>query len=141
MSHDTTITYSDCKALPEAQVLALYRALQWSAADKPDRLLKGLAGSHSVVTAWDRERLIGLGSALSDGFLVVYYSHLCVHPEYQGRGIGRQIVERLKKRYTGFHQHSVLADAKAVGFYEKLGFAKPGACQALWIYNGHDHDL
>ena len=71
----------------------------------------------------------------------VYYSHMCVHPDYQGRGIGRGIVERLKKRYTDFHQHAVLSDGKAVGFYEKLGFSKPGTCQALWIYNGHDHDI
>ncbi|MCP4450296.1 MAG: GNAT family N-acetyltransferase [Planctomycetes bacterium] len=135
------IIYKNCKELPAEQVLPLYRALQWSAAEKPDRLLKALAGSHSVVTAWHGDRLVGLGNTLSDGFLVVYYSHMCVHPDFQGRGIGREIAERLKQRYADFHQHSVLADGEAVGFYEKLGFAKPGACQALWIYNGHDHDL
>jgi ribosomal protein S18 acetylase RimI-like enzyme len=138
---DMPITYRDCKELPQDQVMALYQALQWSAAEKPDILLKALAGSHAVITAWDRDRLVGLGNALSDGFLVVYYSHMCVHPDYQGRGIGRGIVDRLKKRYTDFHQHTVLSDGKAVGFYEKLGFSKPGPCQALWIYNGHDHDI
>lgn len=140
MSEDMRITYKDCRELPAKQVLALYRALQWSAAEKPDLLLKALAGSHTVVTAWHGDRLVGLGNALSDGHLVVYYSHMCVHPDYQGLGIGRGIVERLQERYAGFHQHSVLADGQAVGFYEKLGFTQPGNCQALWIYSGHDHD-
>ena len=134
------ILYRDHKELPGDQVLALYRALHWSSADKPDLLMRALAHSHSVVTAWDGDRLVGLGNALSDGFLVVYYSHLCVHPDYQGRGIGRAIVERLQARYRGFHQQTVLADGKAVGFYERLGFVQPGGCQALWIYEGRDHD-
>jgi GNAT superfamily N-acetyltransferase len=33
---------------------------------------------------------VGLGNAISDGALVVYYPHMLVLPEYQGRGIGRR---------------------------------------------------
>jgi len=134
------ISYQDQEKLPRQQVLDLYEALSWSAARKPDLLIQSLANSHSVVTAWDKDRLVGLGNALSDGYLVVYYSHLCVHPDYQGNGIGRAIVERLKKRYANFHQHSVLADGQTVEFYKRLGFVKAGKCQPLWIYDGHDHD-
>ena len=140
MSRPADIRYEDRKELPAQQVLALYRDLHWSSAEKLDLLLQALAHSYTVVTAWDGDRLIGLGNAISDGYLVVYYPHLCVHPNYQGQGIGREIVQRLQQCYQGFHQHTVLADGDAVGFYEKMGFVKPAKCQPLWIYDGKDHD-
>jgi len=133
------IEYRDTRDLPPGQVLALYRALGWSSADKPSALLAALAGSHQVVTAWHGDRLVGLGNTISDGALVVYYPHLAVHPDYQRRGIGREIVRRLRARYADFHQHAVLADGDAVDFYQKCGFTRPAAVQAMWIDTGHDH--
>ena len=133
------IDYRESRDLPRQQVLALYRALNWSSAKKPDDLMAALAGSHAVVTAWDGDSLVGLGNTISDGALVVYYPHLVVHPEYQRRGIGREIVRRLRERYADFHQHAILADRRAVGFYEKCGFARTTDVEAMWIYAGHDH--
>ncbi len=103
-------------------------------------LLKALRNSHTVVTAWDGERLVGLGNAISDGYLVVYYPYLLIHPEYQGKGMGSKIVKKLQNKYKNFHQELLLADAEAVEFYKKCGFTKTGNCQSLWIYKGHDHD-
>lgn len=134
------VAYREDKVLPRDQVLALYAALRWSSADKPVRLLAALEHSHTVVTAWAGERLVGLGNALSDGFLVVYYPHLLVHPDYRGQGIGTKIVRRMQARYIGLHQQAVVADGRAVDFYKRLGFTQAGSCQALWIYDGHDHD-
>jgi len=126
--------------IPRPQLLALYRAHGWSAADKPELLHQALLHSHTVVTAWDGQRLVGLGNAISDGYLVVYYPHLLVHPEYQGQGIGRRIAEALLERYRGFHQQALLADGRAVDFYARLGFRRAGSTQPMWIYAGHDHD-
>ena len=95
-------------------MLALYRANHWSSADKPRELQRALANSHTVITAWDGARLVGLGNGLSDGALVVYYPHLLVLPEYQGQGIGREIVRRRSARYAGFHQHILVADGGAI---------------------------
>lgn len=134
------IQYRTDKDPPIRQVLALYTSLNWSSARKPRELESALRGSHSVIAAWDEERLVGLGTAISDGHLVVYFPHLAVHPEYQGRGIGREILRRMCERYKDMHQQTVVADPKAIAFYEKCGFARAGSCQALWIYDGHDHD-
>src|SRR3954454_8312556 len=82
------IDYKEARNLPLKCILALYQANRWSSAEKPAQLRKALAGSHSLISAWDGPRLVGLGNTLSDGHLVVYYSHMLVHPEYQGRGIG-----------------------------------------------------
>ena len=67
--------------IQEQETIALYVANAWSAAEKPIELLAALRNSHSLVTARLSNTLIGLGNAISDGHLVVYYPHLLVHPE------------------------------------------------------------
>src|SRR5712691_4996835 len=89
------VRYRSARSLPKAEVLNLYRSVQWSAAKKPVHLMRALKRSHSVVTAWVKGSLVGLGNAISDGSLVVYYPHMLVLPEFQGRGIGRQLMKRL----------------------------------------------
>ena len=133
------IQYSDTREFAIGSVLALYQANEWSSAQKPELLHKALVASHSVVTAWDGTRLVGLGNAISDGYLVVYYPHLLVLPEYQGRGIGRELMLRLMTRYEGFHQHMLVADGGALDFYRKCGFERAGKTEPMWIYAGHDH--
>jgi len=64
---------------------------------------KALQHSHSLVTARINGRLVGLGNAISDGYLVVYFPHLLVHPEVQRQGIGRLIMQEMLQRYSGFH--------------------------------------
>jgi len=135
----TAIEYSESRQPSLECVLALYRANDWSAADKSEALHKALAASHSLVTAWDATRLIGLGNAISDGHLVVYYPHLLVDPEYHGRGIGTRLMNMLMVRYDGFHQHMIVADGEAIEFYRKCGFKRAGKTEAMWIYGGHDH--
>ncbi|HBG88408.1 MAG: GNAT family N-acetyltransferase [Bacteroidales bacterium] len=134
------IQISEKRSIDKEQVLYLYRQNRWSSADKPEELMQALKASHSLVTAWDGDKLVGLANSISDGYLVVYYPHLLVLPEYQGKGIGRMIMQRLQEKYSSFHQQTLFADGDAVEFYKKCGFMKAGACLAMWIYKGHDHD-
>ncbi|MDF9795978.1 GNAT superfamily N-acetyltransferase [Catalinimonas alkaloidigena] len=131
---------SEDRNIPLPLIIELYRANDWSAADKPEALYQGLMHSHSLVTAWEGETLLGLGNAISDGHLVVYYPHLLVHPDYQGTGIGQMIMQRMAEKYRHFHMQMLTADKEAVRFYEKCGFVKAGATQPMWIYKGNEHD-
>ncbi len=134
------VIYRTTKSLPRSEVLKLYRLVGWSAARKPAQLMRALNKSHSVVTAWADGALIGLGNAISDQGLVVYYSHLLVAPDYQNQGIGREIMGRLMHRYRGFHQHILVADAKAASFYQRCGFVKAGKTISMWIFKGGEHE-
>ena len=134
---ETVIALAD--RLETEEVIALYRANGWSAAEKPAELLAALRDSHSLATARVAGRLVGLGNAISDGHLVVYYPHLLVHPECQGRGIGRKLMEALQERYRGFHQQMLTADGQAIEFYRKMGFERAGKTEPMWIYAGRDH--
>jgi ribosomal protein S18 acetylase RimI-like enzyme len=99
------IQFKETRDISIESVVELYKSVGWSSAEKPVELHQALLGSHSLVTAWDSDRLVGLGNAISDGHLVVYYSHLLVHPEYEGRGIGTRLMKMLMAHYQGFHQH------------------------------------
>ena len=138
MNTASSIEFRFDKQLQRDQVLALYRACRWSAAEKPDQLLAALAGSDSVVSAWQGGRLIGLGNAISDGAMVVYYPHLLVDPEHQRAGIGRQIMEHLRERYRAFHQQVLLSVDDAFDFYQRLGFQDTRGVRPMWIYQGSD---
>ena len=133
------VHYCDDRDLSATALVELYEANDWSSARKPDVLQRAMQASHTVITAWDSTRLVGLGNAISDGHLVVYYPHLLVHPSYHRRGIGTAIVQRLQARYEDFHQQMIIADGAATAFYEKLGFSRAGKTQPMWIYDGDDH--
>lgn len=133
------IVYKTLQPLPSDPVVALFASVDWSSAQKPDRLVQALNQSHTVITAWDGEILVGLGSAISDGCMVAYVPYMVVMPEYQGQGIGTEIARRLIARYEGFHQLALIADGKAVDFYKRLGFVPAGSCEPLWIYDGNEY--
>ncbi|MFC1912378.1 GNAT family N-acetyltransferase [Chloroflexota bacterium] len=133
------IKYSETREISIEQVISLYRAIGWTAADKPQALYNALINSHSLVSAWSGDRLVGIGNAISDGFLVVYYSHLLVLPDFQGKGIGSEIMRMLSGKYAAFHQQILIADGRAIDFYRKYGFARAGKTEPMWIYAGEEH--
>jgi len=135
----SSIVYSETRDIPLDAILKLYSANEWSSANKPNELRDALMNSHSLLTAWDNDRLVGLGNAISDGHLVVYYPHLLVDPEYHRQGIGSELMRRLMAIYEGFHQHVLIADGAAIDFYEKCGFTRAGKTEPMWIYSGDDH--
>ncbi|MEA5571111.1 GNAT family N-acetyltransferase [Calothrix sp. UHCC 0171] len=134
-----TISYSETRDIEAAQIVVLYKVNRWSSVRKPQLLYQALINSHYLVSAWDGKRLVGIGNAISDGHLVVYYPHLLVDPDYQGQGIGTRLVEMLIKKYEGFHMQILVADNEAISFYEKCGFVKVMNTQAMWIYEGNEH--
>ena len=122
------ITYHDDFNFQIEEVLAIYTASGWSSAEKPRLLFAALQGSHSIAYARVGDRMVGIGNAISDGHLVVYYPHLLVHPDFY-----------LSRRYAGFHQQMISADADAIGFYERNGFTRAGRTVSMWIYDGNEH--
>jgi len=102
-------------------------------------LIPALKNSDALVTARISGKLVGIGNAISDGSLVVYYPHMLVHPDYKGKGVGRAMMELLKQKYSSFHQQMLTADIGAIGFYKALGFERAGKTEPMWIYAGNDH--
>ncbi len=126
-------------SIDTAEVLRLYRANEWSSAEKPVQLMAALRNSHSLVTARVAGELIGLGNAISDGYLVVYFPHMLVLPKFHGKGVGRKMMQALLEKYSSFHQLMLTADGRAIDFYKALGFERAGETEPMWIYAGTEH--
>jgi hypothetical protein len=62
------IEIKEIKEVNKEKIIELYKANKWSSAEKPDLLYKALMNSDSLITAWDGNRLVGLGNAISDGY-------------------------------------------------------------------------
>ncbi|MDN5203392.1 GNAT family N-acetyltransferase [Fulvivirgaceae bacterium BMA10] len=134
-----SLELTESKDIREEEVVNLYRANKWSSANKPKQLVAALKNSHTLLTVRDKGKLIGLGNAISDGHLVVYYPHLLVLPEYHGKGIGKMIMHRFQEKFKHFHQQILVADGNAIEFYKHCGFSPAGNTQSMWIYTGNDH--
>ncbi|MCV9930126.1 GNAT family N-acetyltransferase [Flavobacterium sp. LS1R49] len=129
----------ETKEINIEDIIRLYKANEWSSAEKPDLLHKALLNSETLITAWDDKKLVGLGNAISDGYLTVYYPHLLVLPEYQGKGIGKMICDKMQDKYRDFHMQMLTADGKSIEFYTKNGFERAGKTEPMWIYQGDEH--
>jgi len=99
------------------EVIELYLANGWPSAENPEKLIPALKNSDALVTARISRKLVGIGNAISDGSLVVYYPHMLEHPHYKCNGVGRAMMELLQQKYSSFHQQMLTADVDAVGFY------------------------
>lgn len=77
-------------------------------------------------------RLVGAGRALADGVDCSYLCDIVVHPEFQGKGIGKTIVKRLLAFSEGHKKVILYANPGKEGFYEKLGFKRMATAMAIF---------
>jgi ribosomal protein S18 acetylase RimI-like enzyme len=93
-----------------------------------NELVQALHSSWYVISAYAGEQLVGFGRLVSDGVLHAMIYELIVLPEYQGQGIGGEILEKLVKRCeeSGVRDIQLFCAAGKREFYEKRGFiARP----------------
>ncbi|WP_275259470.1 GNAT family N-acetyltransferase [Paenibacillus pinistramenti] len=107
--------------------------MEWESGKYPDELLQAIRGSHSVAAAWDGQRLVGLINALSDGALTAYFHYMLVNPEYQGQGIGRELMNRMLERYRDYKTKVLISYPDAVEFYTKNGFHSEDGAVPMFI--------
>ena len=88
---------------------------------EPDMHRRAFEGSYAVVFVFSGGNLIGFGRVLSDGAYQAGVYDIVVKPPFQGRGIGRRIMNHLLQKIA--HCNIILyANPGKEGFYEKLGF-------------------
>jgi ribosomal protein S18 acetylase RimI-like enzyme len=115
-----TIVYRDDHEVDLDQLTVLFNAVGWErrTADR-ERLAQLVRGSMYVVSAWDGDRLVGFARAISDGATNAYISTVAVLPEYQKRGVGRELIQRLIADHDGI-QFVLHANDNAYPFYLHL---------------------
>ena len=116
------IAYTDSPAAVTADKLTGF-FVGWPNPPSPQTHLKLLHGSDAVELAIDAEtqRVVGFATGMTDGVLSLYISYLEVLPEYQRRGIGTQLIQRLLKRFSGLYDACTHCDRDVQPFFGRLG--------------------
>lgn len=117
-------------------VKELFLSVKWISGKYPERLKKALDNCETVITAWDGNRLAGLVNAIDDGELTAYVHYLCVNPEYQGTGIGKELLKQIKEKYKDYLYIILIAENEGlVGYYKKNGFKYMDGRYVLMVQN------
>jgi ribosomal protein S18 acetylase RimI-like enzyme len=89
---------------------------------------RGLEHTTFLVVARDGEMAVGMGRVLFDYGYTAYIGDVIISPEYQGKGIGKCIIENLIQKVMNASEAGdkimfIMGSAKGKeGFYEKMGF-------------------
>lgn len=102
---------------------------------------RSLQNSLYSVCAIERDRVVGFGRVVGDGYLYFYLQDVMVLPDYQGRGIGYKIAEKIHNYVLSIAQpgtfFGLMAAAGAASMYEKFGFQRrPDTMPGMFIWMG-----
>ncbi len=108
------------------QIQELFKAAAfWARERKIEDWEIAIANSEPVVTVWDESRAIGFARATSDGIYRATIWDVAIHPDYQGAGLGRQLVQTVLSHPRMCRVERVyLMTTYKQSFYERIGFQK-----------------
>ncbi|WP_027416723.1 GNAT family N-acetyltransferase [Aneurinibacillus terranovensis] len=98
--------------------------------DDVDRIQKMIDYGNLIITAWDGEKLVGISRSLTDFCYCCYLSDLAVDKEYQGTGIGKELIRQTQMQLSEQVSLILLSAPTAMSYYPKVGFDK---AENAWI--------
>ncbi|MEV6711092.1 GNAT family N-acetyltransferase [Lentzea sp. NPDC051208] len=114
------ITYrTDLDDLAEADLTGFF--VGWPAPPSPAQHLAVLRGSYRVVIARSRDDVVGFVNMISDGVLTAFIPWLEVRPEFQGQGIGTELMRRVVAEAARLYSVDLTCDDALRPYYERLG--------------------
>lgn len=93
---------------------------------------------NSYVTVFLRykDKIVGVGRAISDGITHANIYNVAVRDEYRGHGIGKVIVDEILKRVEGCNV-TLYTSPKHIGLYEHWGFKRLKTAYVIFADETH----
>ncbi len=119
------IEYNFDKRPTAEQIIELYNkaGLPRPTNDK-DRIQKMYDSSNLIVTAWDKDLLVGVSRSITDWVWSCYLADLAIHPDYKKGGIGKKLVYLTKEKLGDESMILLLSVPTAMEYYPKIGMMK-----------------
>ncbi|HAN20551.1 MAG: hypothetical protein A2Y15_01060 [Clostridiales bacterium GWF2_36_10] len=120
------IIYNETKKdLPSEQLHKLFISVGWSDGSETSDMIKNynipFINSTLVISAWENEHLIGAVRVLSDKMFRSIIYDFVVLPEFQNKGIGKELLKRCIEHFPN-SEWLVQTTEKTSSYYEKNGF-------------------
>lgn len=98
----------------------------WHHPQPPEHHLTMLEQSSYFTLALDSEqdKVIASITVLTDDIQAVFISMLEVLPEYQGQGVGSELVKRILEKYQHIPGIDLMCAPETQAFYERLGMKR-----------------
>lgn len=113
------------------EITALYRAAPLGNKN-PEDLKTAFTNSMFCCFAFDDGALVGAGRVLADGCDSAYLCDVAVMPSHQGKGVGKEIIERLVKASKNHKKIILYAVPGKEPFYGKFGFKRMTTAMAIF---------
>ncbi len=110
--------------VPADALVGLYDRVGWTAYTRDrEGLIRAIARSTWVATAWRGDSLLGLIRVISDDVAIAWLQDVLVVPEEQRTGIGRALAARALERFAHVRSFALMTDdeARQHAFYRSLG--------------------
>ena len=119
------ITYRTDAAVMAGEVADVFRSsgIRRPVDDLP-RIQRMIDNADVLLTAWDGDSLVGVARALTDWVYCAYLSDLAVRAEYQKRGIGKELMARLRAALGGEVMLLLLSAPNAMSYYPHTGYTR-----------------
>ena len=87
--------------------------------------------SYAVVFVYHKEKIVGVGRALSDGICQAAVYNIALDEEFKGYGIGRKLITMILDQVKG--QNVILyTHPQTVALYEKMGFRRSKTAMCIF---------
>jgi ribosomal protein S18 acetylase RimI-like enzyme len=120
------LEYSTTSRLPKVEEYLHLRSVAGLSAFSQDAAQSGLKGTAYSVVVTHQGVAIGMGRLIGDGGCFFQVVDIAVHPDHQGRGLGKTIMEAImgyvSRELPASAYVSLIADVPANKLYEKFGF-------------------
>ncbi|AFY38873.1 GCN5-related N-acetyltransferase [[Leptolyngbya] sp. PCC 7376] len=112
----------------------------WAKQRSMEDLRTAVYYSDPVVTVWDGDRMIGFTRGTSDGVFRATIWDVVIHPDYQGLGLGRKLVETLISHPRMNRVERIyLMTTHQQEFYERIGFTENQT--TTMVLHNHEHPV
>ena len=119
-----TIAYAIEEAIGPAELIDVFRhsgLAERRPVDDSERMAAMAKHANLTVTARDGGLLVGVARSLTDFSFCCYLSDLATDGAYQGRGIGRALIERTKQAAGDKTTLLLVSAPDAMSYYKHIG--------------------
>ena len=122
------IEYKEIRSEFIEEAYKIYEENQWeSYLNDKDKLNRSFENSLYIVGAFEDNRLVGFVRCVGDAEYILYVQDLIVKPEYQRKGIGKELMRLVSEAFPAIRQFVLITDSDDVTsneFYQAIGMSR-----------------